>query len=128
MCLKEMILRSDFLSFSDDFRYAWATIVALCSQGLTQGLTDNIYLKMSEYEFDEFLRITNPILRPIRAVLLFLIQKTFLPCTLDTSLLNLKYKTFNIGINLKIIFLLKKLPGRVHWTRVYLTLNLILSK
>jgi hypothetical protein len=34
MCLKEKILRSRFLPFLDDFRYAGATIVALCSQGL----------------------------------------------------------------------------------------------
>jgi hypothetical protein len=36
MCLKEKILRSRFLPFLDDFRYAGATIVALCSQGLTE--------------------------------------------------------------------------------------------
>jgi hypothetical protein len=34
ICLKEKILRSSFLPFLDDLRYAWATIVALCSQGL----------------------------------------------------------------------------------------------
>jgi hypothetical protein len=34
MYLKEKIPRSSFLSFFDDFRYAGATIVALCSQGL----------------------------------------------------------------------------------------------
>jgi hypothetical protein len=36
MCLKEKILRSHVLTFCDDFRYAWAAIVALCSQGLTK--------------------------------------------------------------------------------------------
>jgi hypothetical protein len=36
MCLKEKILRSRFLPFLNDFRYARATIVALCSQGLKQ--------------------------------------------------------------------------------------------
>ena len=34
MYLKQKIPRSSFLSFFDDFRYAGATIVALCSQGL----------------------------------------------------------------------------------------------
>ena len=34
MYLKETILRTFFLSFFDGFRYAGATIVALCSQGL----------------------------------------------------------------------------------------------
>jgi hypothetical protein len=34
MCLKEKILQSSFLPFLNDFRYARATIVALCSQGL----------------------------------------------------------------------------------------------
>ena len=34
MCSKEKILRSRFLPFLDNFKYAWATIVALCSQGL----------------------------------------------------------------------------------------------
>jgi hypothetical protein len=36
MCLKEKILRSRFLPFLDDLRYAWATIVALYSQGLKE--------------------------------------------------------------------------------------------
>ena len=35
MYLKQKIPRSSFLSFFDDFRYAGATIVALCSQGLS---------------------------------------------------------------------------------------------
>ena len=35
MCLKEKILRSRFLPFSNDLRYARATIVALFSQGLS---------------------------------------------------------------------------------------------
>jgi hypothetical protein len=34
MYLKQKIPRSSFMSFFDDFRYAGATIVALCSQGL----------------------------------------------------------------------------------------------
>ena len=33
ICLKENILPSRFLLFLNDFRYAWATVVALCSQG-----------------------------------------------------------------------------------------------
>jgi hypothetical protein len=37
MYLKQKIPRSSFLSFFDDFRYAGATIVALCSQGLRGG-------------------------------------------------------------------------------------------
>ena len=35
MYLKQKILRSSFWSFFDDFWYAGATIVALCSQGLS---------------------------------------------------------------------------------------------
>jgi hypothetical protein len=38
MYLKQNIPRSSFLSFFDDFRYAGATIVALCSQGLSKNL------------------------------------------------------------------------------------------
>ena len=36
MYMKQKNPRSIFLSFFDDFRYAGATIVALCSQGLSK--------------------------------------------------------------------------------------------
>ena len=38
MCSKDKILRSRFLPFLNDFRFAWATIMALCSQGLRKPL------------------------------------------------------------------------------------------
>jgi hypothetical protein len=51
MCLKEKILRSRFLPFLNDFRYARATIVALCSQGLTNNI-----LKNSSHSYSLILR------------------------------------------------------------------------
>ena len=43
MYLKQKIPRSSFLSFFDDFRYAGATIVALCSQGLNKIATNGFW-------------------------------------------------------------------------------------
>ena len=55
MYLKQKIPRSSFLSFFDDFRYAGATIVALCSQGLSilKKKCENF-----EFFFDDWVRST----------------------------------------------------------------------
>ena len=49
MNLKEKILRSRFLPFLDNLRYAWATIVALCSQQLSVNL---IYQRILDSKTD----------------------------------------------------------------------------
>jgi hypothetical protein len=50
MYLKQKIPRSSFLSFFDDFRYAGATIVALCSQGLSSKCVDNRDIRMNKHK------------------------------------------------------------------------------
>jgi hypothetical protein len=56
MYLKQTIPRSSFLSFFDDFRYAGARIVALCSQGLNTAQTAVKTLLNHRTVFEKFPR------------------------------------------------------------------------